>query len=110
MKTRQLESKLRENVLDVIEKALRDEGFDVLHVTPAKGINGYALGIPCVDAEKNERTAVVELRFPRGARDGTPYDVYAEAAAYTEDHPTEATAEAIPENELPTFELPTDKE
>lgn len=65
----------RTKIMEIVKVALEKEGFDVLKV--ASG----SFGIPALEGE--EETAVkIVFQIPKGARDGSGYDVYEDAQAY----------------------------
>lgn len=83
MKNTELNALLRENINQILTKAL-GEAYD----TPVLEVP-TGLAIPVVDAEGNEKYAVVKVSIPLGTRDGNggyiPYDGYKEAEAWKEE-------------------------
>lgn len=75
MNKAQLETLLRNDILETITAALVEKyDTDVLDVSASE------LTIPLLDAESNEKFALIKVSIPRGSRvDGTyqPYDGYA---------------------------------
>ena len=72
-----LENELRNQVLDVIRKAL-EEHFD----TDILDTSASEIVMPCVDSEGNEKYAKIKVSIPRGTRsDGgyIPYNGYDES-------------------------------
>lgn len=82
-KQRELENPIRSEVLEVITKAL-EEHFDCEVLKTNTG----EVAIPVLDADRNEKFAVIKVSIPRGSRNGngyTPYDGYKVAEDYAED-------------------------
>ena len=81
MNKSQLETMLRNDYLDTLQKLL-SEKYD----TDVLAVSANELALPCVDAEGNEKWIVVKVSTPRGTRDGKggyiPYDGYALAEEY----------------------------
>lgn len=68
--------KSREEVIALINKTLRENGYDVLQVASAS----YA--IPVVESGE-EGALRIKVEIPKGARDGEGYDPFEEAQNYT---------------------------
>lgn len=68
--------KSREDVVALINKTLRENGYDVLQVASAS----YA--IPIVEGGE-EGALRIKVEIPKGARDGEGYDPFEEAQNYT---------------------------
>lgn len=66
----------REDVIAIINEALRAKGYDVLQVASAS----YA--IPIVE-DGEEGALRFKVEIPKGARDGEGYDPFEEAQNYT---------------------------
>ena len=68
-----LETALRNEIMEVIKKAL-EEHFDC----EVWDVSASELTIPVVDAERNEKYALIKTSIPRGTRNGdggyNPYD------------------------------------
>lgn len=84
MTNSQLETKLRNQFLTLINKAIETNlETDVLPVSASE------LTIPCLDEEGNERWILIKVSVPRGARDGQggyiPYDGYSIAKVYAKE-------------------------
>ena len=80
----QLETKLRNDCLELLRKTFDSEyGCDVLTVSASE------LALPVTDAEGNEKFVLVKVSIPRGTRNGQggydPYDGYAVAEDYAID-------------------------
>ena len=77
----QLETRIRNMFLDLIREMV-NEKLD----TDALDVSASELVIPCLDAEGNEKWALVKVSIPRGTRNGNggydPYDGYAVAEDY----------------------------
>lgn len=84
MSKAELENALRNEILEVISKAL-EEHFqtDILPVSTSE------IALPLVDAENNEKFGLVKVSIPRGTRTGNggyiPYDGYSARDAYKAD-------------------------
>lgn len=81
-KQSELETALRLDVLEVIRTAL-SEHYDTDVIDTGSG----EIAIPLLDADKNEKFAVVKVSIPRGTRNGngyTPYDGYMAGEMYAE--------------------------
>lgn len=78
-----LETAIRNDILDAICNFLSEtRNTDVMAVSASE------LVLPVVDAEGNEKFALVKVSIPRGQRSENgyiPYDGYAEAEAYKEE-------------------------
>ena len=76
----ELETTIRNDILSRIAATLTEQlGTDVLPVSASE------LAIPVLDAEQNEKWALVKVSIPRGTRNGSgydPYDGYAAADEY----------------------------
>lgn len=76
-----LETAIRNDILSAITELLTKK-FD----TDVMPVSASELTIPVLDAEGNEKFALVKVSIPRGARDGnggyTAYDGYAAAEDY----------------------------
>lgn len=79
-----LETLIRNDVLASISDMLQKK-FD----TDILVVSASELAVPVLDAEGNEKFAVVKVSIPRGTRNGeggyTEYDGYAAAEMYQED-------------------------
>lgn len=77
----QLETALRTQFLNFISEQVQTN-FD----TDALAVSASELAIPCLDAEGNEKWALIKVSIPRGTRNGeggyNPYDGYAVAEEY----------------------------
>lgn len=71
-----LNDALRAKYLEVITKFLADNGEEVLET------NSNEISIPCLDANGNEKFAIITVKIPTGSRDGDAYDGYAMAEEY----------------------------
>lgn len=84
MSKAELENALRNEILEVISKAL-EEHFqtDILPVSASE------VTLPLVDAENNEKFGLIKVSIPRGTRTGdggyTPYDGYSAHEDYKAD-------------------------
>ena len=68
--------KTRKEIMEICKTALTAAGYDVLQV--ASG----SYGVPAV--ENGEETSIkIVFQIPKGARDGSGYDVFEEAKDYT---------------------------
>ena len=89
-----LENALRNEIIEVISKALSDH-FDVEIITVGSG----EISIPVTDAEGNEKYPKIKVSIPRGTRNGEggyiPYDGYEAAQAYTEEKESKAQERAV---------------
>lgn len=77
----QLETALRNDFLTAISTFISESReTDVLSVSASE------LAVPCLDAEGNEKWAVIKISIPRGTRNGEggydPYDGYYAAEMY----------------------------
>lgn len=79
---------LREKQYARIVEFLTAEGEEVLKT------KGAQLVFPAVDAEGNDQFIRVTVEVPKGSRDGTPYDGYAEAEAYKAEQAEKAEKKA----------------
>ena len=79
---------LREKQYTRIAELLTAEGEEVLKT------KGAQLVFPAVDAEGNDLFVRVTVEVPKGSRDGTPYDGYAEAEAYKAEQAEKAEKKA----------------
>lgn len=81
MNKTQLESLIRTEYLATIQDFLSQR-----YETDVLPVSSNELAIPCLDAEGNERWAVIKVSTPRGTRNGEggyiPYDGYALAEDY----------------------------
>ena len=80
----QLETKLRNECLELLHKTLDDKyGCDILPVSASE------IALPVTDAEGNEKWILIKVSIPRGTRNGAggydPYDGYAAAEDYALD-------------------------
>lgn len=78
-----LDGALRMQILAHIQQVLSND-YD----TDVKPVSASELMMPVLDADGNEKFALIKISIPRGSRsDGTfiPYDGYAAADAYAED-------------------------
>ena len=78
MTKQELNNALRNAALQEIVSALAPSHDDVLQVESGK------IAYPVVDAEGNEKWAVIAVTIPSGSRDGEPFDGYAKAQEYSE--------------------------
>lgn len=80
MSKSELENGIRNDILTAITNMLSEKmDTDVLPVSTSE------LAIPVVDAEGNEKFALIKVSIPRGTRNGNgydPYDGYAMAEEY----------------------------
>lgn len=66
-----LESAIRNDILAIVRKAIETElNADALVVSASE------IALPVVDAEGNEKFAIVKVSIPRGTRNGNGYDAY----------------------------------
>ena len=66
-----LETAIRNNILAIVRKAIETElNTDALTVSASE------IALPVVDAEGNEKFAIVKVSIPRGTRNGNGYDAY----------------------------------
>lgn len=76
----ELETAIRNDILARIAATLTEQlGTDVLPVSASE------LAVPVLDAEQNEKWALIKVSIPRGTRNGNgydPYDGYAAAEDY----------------------------
>ena len=76
MATKKIGDKTRNEIMEICRNAIAAAGYDVLQV--ASG----SFGIPAV--ENGEETSIkVVFQVPKGARDGSGYDVFEEAKDFT---------------------------
>jgi len=80
----QLETAIRNNFLSFISQTISQEmEIDVLPVSASE------LAVPCLDAEGNEKWALIKVSIPRGTRNGAggydPYDGYTANEDYLDD-------------------------
>lgn len=76
MATKKIGDKTRNEIMEICRNAIIAAGYDVLKV--ASG----SFGIPAV--EDGEETSIkLVFQVPKGARDGSGYDVFEEAKDYT---------------------------
>lgn len=76
MATKKIGDKTRNEIMEICRNAITTAGYDVLQV--ASG----SFGIPAV--EDGEETSIkVVFQVPKGARDGSGYDVFEEARDFT---------------------------
>ena len=80
----QLETKLRNQYLDMISEMISNQ-----METDALPVSASELAIPCLDEEGNEKFVLIKVSIPRGTRNGEggydPYDGYAVAEDYAQD-------------------------
>jgi len=80
----QLETKLRNQYLDLIHEMVSNQ-----METDALPVSASELAIPCLDEEGNEKWVLIKVSIPRGTRNGEggydPYDGYAVAEDYAQD-------------------------
>ena len=74
-----LETTIRNNILAIVSKAIETE----LN-TDALAVSASEIALPVVDAEGNEKFAIVKVSIPRGTRNGNGYDAYDGYAAAEE--------------------------
>ena len=88
-----LETAIRNDILTAITELLTKK-FD----TDVMPVSASELTIPVLDAEGNEKFALVKVSIPRGTRNGeggyTDYDGYAAAKEYAEDLAEKAAKKA----------------
>ena len=94
----QLETKLRNQYLDMISEMVSNQmEIDALPVSASE------LAIPCLDEEGNEKFVLIKVSIPRGTRNGNggyePYDGYYIAEVYAEDEKKKAEYKAQKEAE-----------
>lgn len=66
-----LETTIRNDILAIVRKAIETElNTDALTVSASE------IALPVVDAEGNEKFAIVKVSIPRGTRNGNGYDAY----------------------------------
>lgn len=83
-----LESAIRNNILAIVRKAIETElNTDALVVSASE------IALPVVDAEGNEKFAIVKVSIPRGTRNGSGYDAY-DGYTAAEDYKTEQEEKA----------------
>ena len=83
-----LESAIRNNILAIVRKAIETElNTDALTVSASE------IALPVVDAEGNEKFAIVKVSIPRGTRNGSGYDAY-DGYAAAEDYKAEQEEKA----------------
>lgn len=89
-----LENALRNEILEVISKAL-SEYFDVDIITVGSG----EISLPLIDAEGNEKYPKIKVSIPRGTRNGEggyiPYDGYNAAEEYKLEQASKAQERAV---------------
>ena len=89
-----LENALRNEILEVINKAL-SEHFDVDIITVGSG----EISLPLTDAEGNEKYPKIKVSIPRGTRNGEggyiPYDGYNAAEEYKLEQASKAQERAV---------------
>ena len=77
----QLETKLRNQFLNLISEAISNQVE-----TDALSVSASEIAIPCLDEEGNEKFVLIKVSIPRGTRNGSggydPYDGYAVAEDY----------------------------
>ena len=71
-----LNDKLRAEFLADVSEFFISRGEEVLQTASGE------IAIPCVDAEGNEKWAVIVAKIPTGDRDGNAYDGYAMSQEY----------------------------
>lgn len=76
MTKQELNNAIRNATLQEIVSALAPVHDDVVQVDSGK------VAFPCVDAEGNEKWAVIAVTVPNGTRDGEPFDGYAKSKEY----------------------------
>ena len=79
---------LREKQYARLAELLTAEGEEVLQT------KGAQLVFPAVDGAGNDQFVRVTVEVPKGSRDGTPYDGYAEAEAYKAEQAEKAEKKA----------------
>lgn len=83
-----LESAIRNDILAIVRKAIETElNTDALTVSASE------IALPVVDAEGNEKFAIVKVSIPRGTRNGSGYDAY-DGYAAAEDYKAEQEEKA----------------
>ena len=77
----QLETLIRTQFLNAVSEMVNDK-----FATDALAVSASEIAVPCLDAEGNEKWALIKVSIPRGARNGAggydPYDGYAAAEDY----------------------------
>lgn len=76
MATKKIGDSTRNEIMEICRNAIAAAGYDVLQV--ASG----SFGIPAVE-DGEETTIKVVFQVPKGARDGSGYDVFEEAKDYS---------------------------
>ena len=71
-----LDNELRAKYKTLIETLLEAAGEEILTIA------SNAIAFPIVDAESNEKFIKITISVPKGDRDGTPYDGYADVTDY----------------------------
>lgn len=83
-----LETAIRNDILAIVRKAIETElNTDALTVSASE------IALPVVDAEGNEKFAIVKVSIPRGTRNGNGYDAY-DGYAAAEDYKAEQEEKA----------------
>ena len=94
----ELETKLRNEILEVIMNALA-EHYDLDKETQIEFVESGVITIPVIDAEANDKWPTIKVAIPRGTRNGngsyTPYDGHAAAVAYKEEQESKAHERAV---------------
>ncbi len=94
----ELETKLRNEILEVIMNALA-EHYDLDKEKQIEFVESGVITIPVIDAEANDKWPTIKVAIPRGTRNGngsyTPYDGHAAAVAYKEEIETKAQERAL---------------
>ena len=71
-----LDNLLRKDYKLVLQALLMKIGEEILDIA------SNAIAFPVIDKAGNEKFIKITISVPKGDRDGTPYDGYAEAADY----------------------------
>lgn len=93
-----LEKLLRDEILEVIIKALSDH-FDLDAETQIEMVGPGEITLEVIDAERNDKYPKIKVSIPRGTRDGNggyiPYNGHDAAVAYREEKDSKAQERAV---------------
>lgn len=93
-----LENKLRNEVMEIIVKALCDY-YDLDSEKQVEIVGSGEIAIPVTDAEGNEKYPKIKVSIPRGTRDGKggyiPYDGHEAAVAFREEKESKLQERAV---------------